>query len=161
MVEPDLATQSFKHPKFRQWTRADILGHSGHTTEADAMFPRLGSVTLYVRSIEATIDFYGKHFGYAERRFPGDRLVELHSPNGGLQINLHQAAKNLKRGQVLVKLGFEVENVAALVEQARSHGLEFGSLHDGLGYVFANAKDPDGNSIAVSGRAFSHKAGAR
>ena len=118
------------------------------------MFPRLGNVVLYVRSIEATIKFYRKHFGYTEHRFSGDRLVELHSPNGGFGINLHQAAKSLKRGQVLVKLGFEVEDVAAFVAAAKKRGLEFGPVHNGGGYVFSNAKDPDGNSIAVSGRAF-------
>jgi catechol 2,3-dioxygenase-like lactoylglutathione lyase family enzyme len=118
------------------------------------MFPRLGSVTLYVRSIEVSIAFYEKHFGYVAKHFEGDRLIELHSPNGGTQINLHQAAKSLKRGQVLVKLGFDVENVAAFVAMSAKNGLEFGPLHDGLGYHFSNAKDPDGNSIAVSERTF-------
>lgn len=118
------------------------------------MFPRLGSVTLYVRSIEASIAFYEKHFGYSVHRFEGDRLIELHSPNGGMQINLHQAAKSLKRGQVLVKLGFEVEDVEGFVAQSERRGLKFGPLHDGLGYYFANAKDPDGNNISISGRVF-------
>jgi catechol 2,3-dioxygenase-like lactoylglutathione lyase family enzyme len=118
------------------------------------MFPRMSSVTLYVRSIEASIVFYEKHFGYVAKHFEGDRLIELHSPNGGTQINLHQAAKSLKKGQVLVKLGFEVEDVAAFVSLAAKEGLDFGPLHDGLGYYFSNAKDPDGNSIAVSGRVF-------
>jgi predicted enzyme related to lactoylglutathione lyase len=118
------------------------------------MYPKLGSVTLYVREVEASISFYGKHFGYVAHRFEVDRLIELHSPNGGLRINLHQAAKSLKRGQVLVKLVFDVEDVAEFVAQAAKNGLKFGSLHDGLGYWFANAKDPDGNNIAVSGRVF-------
>jgi predicted enzyme related to lactoylglutathione lyase len=117
-------------------------------------YPILNSVTLYVRSIEASIAFYEKHFGYTAQRFEGDRLIELHSQNGGTQINLHQAAKSLKRGQVLVKLVFAVEDVAGFVAAAAKAGLKFGPLHDGLGYWFANAKDPDGNNIAVSGRAF-------
>ena len=119
------------------------------------MFPRLGSVTLYVRSIETTIAFYEKHFGYVAKHFQEDRLIELHSPNNGFQINLHQAAKSLKKGQVLVKLVFEVKDVADFVAQSAERGLKFGPLHDGLGYYFSNAKDPDGNPIAVSGRAFS------
>jgi predicted enzyme related to lactoylglutathione lyase len=117
-------------------------------------FPKLNSVLLYVRSIEASIAFYEKHFGYMAKRFEVDRLIELHSPNGGTQINLHQAAKSLKKGQVLVKLSFSVEDVAGFVAQAKSQGLIFGPLHDGLGYFFANAKDPDGNNISVSGRSF-------
>lgn len=56
-------------------------------------------------------------------------------------------------GQSLVKLGFEVEDVAAFARAARKRGLAFGPLHDGMGYVYANAKDPSGNSIAISGRA--------
>jgi catechol 2,3-dioxygenase-like lactoylglutathione lyase family enzyme len=118
------------------------------------MLPKLHSVVLYVRSIDASIAFYEKHFGYVVRRFEGDRLVELHSPNGGMQINLHQAAKSLRRGQVLVKLGFAVEDVAAFTGHAAQNGLMFGSLHEAQGYHFANAKDPDGNSIGVSSRVF-------
>jgi catechol 2,3-dioxygenase-like lactoylglutathione lyase family enzyme len=116
--------------------------------------PKLHSVVLYVRSMDASIAFYEKHFGYVAKRFEGDRLIELHSPNGGMQINLHQAAKSLKRGQVLVKLGFAVENVAGFVAHAAANGLKFGALHKAQGYVFANAKDPDGNSIGVSSRVF-------
>jgi predicted enzyme related to lactoylglutathione lyase len=117
-------------------------------------FPKLTSIVLYVRSIETTATFYGKYFGYVTQRFEGDRLVELHSPGGGTKINLHQAAKSLKKGQVLVKLSFAVENVEAFVAEAASKGLQFGPLHTGQDYAFANAKDPDGNSISVSGREF-------
>jgi hypothetical protein len=39
------------------------------------------------------------------------------------------------------------------------NGLEFGSTHHdhANGYCFANAKDPDGNSISVSSRGFIEK----
>ena len=56
------------------------------------------------------------------------------------------------QGQVRVKLVFAMEDGAAFCNTARAKGLEFGSLHKADGYVFANAKDPAGNSISVSGR---------
>ena len=56
-------------------------------------------------------------------------------------------------GQALVKLNFDVDDAAAFARAAKKRGLEFGPLHDGMGYVFANAKDPSGNSISISGRA--------
>jgi catechol 2,3-dioxygenase-like lactoylglutathione lyase family enzyme len=39
------------------------------------MFPKLHSVVLYVRSIDASIAFYDKHFGYVARRFDGADIV--------------------------------------------------------------------------------------
>jgi predicted enzyme related to lactoylglutathione lyase len=54
----------------------------------------------------------------------------------------------------MVKLVFDVEDVEAFCAQARARGLKFGALHKGDEYVFANAKDPSGNSISVSSRAF-------
>jgi hypothetical protein len=54
----------------------------------------------------------------------------------------------------LVKLVFDVQDVPAFCEAAKSRGLDFGKVHKGNGYEFANAKDPSKNSIQVSSRAF-------
>ena len=119
--------------------------------------PALGRVILYVRDVERSAYFYAKHFGYVPRREEGDRIVELHGPSGAANIMLHPAAKSQRLGQVAVKLVFDVEDVAGFVAAAKTTGLDFGPLLKGDGYVFSNARDPDGNAISVSSRAFSMK----
>jgi len=76
------------------------------------------------------------------------------SENGGATLLLHKAGKAQKLGQVAVKLVFDVENVRAFSKAAAAKGLKFGTVHKADGYEFANAKDPDGNSIQISSRAF-------
>lgn len=83
-----------------------------------------------------------------------DRIVELIAPSGGARILLHQAARSQKMGQVLVKLGFDVEDIEGFAAESAAKGLKFGARHKGDGYTFANTKDPSGNSVAISSRAF-------
>jgi hypothetical protein len=42
----------------------------------------------------------------------------------------------------LVKLVFDVQDVPTFCEAAKSRGLDFGKVHKGNGYEFANAKGP-------------------
>ncbi|MEJ8472989.1 VOC family protein [Roseibium algae] len=114
----------------------------------------LNRITLYTRDINESARFYETHFGFEVFREDGDRIVELVHPDGGARLMLHPAAKSLKRGQVLVKLGFDVEDVAGFCAARAEEGLVFGPLHKADGYVFANAKDPDQNTISVTSRAF-------
>ena len=119
--------------------------------------PALGRVILYVRDVERSAAFYAAQFGYVAHRAAGDRIVELHGPTGAASIMLHPAAKSQKQGQVAVKLVFDVEDVAGFVALAKTAGLDFGPLLKGDGYAFSNAKDPDGNAVSVSSRAFRMK----
>lgn len=80
--------------------------------------------------------------------------IILESPGGGASVALHPAARSVKLGQAGVKLVFSVEDVDAFKRQSEQRGLTFGATHRADGYVFANAKDPDKNSIAISSRAF-------
>lgn len=114
----------------------------------------LGRIILYVRDVETTIGFYERHFGFRPHRQDGDRIVELLAPDGGANLLIHPAGKAQKMGQVLVKLVFDVEHVEAFRAKCAEEGLEFGPIHRADGYVFANARDPSGNSIAISSRAF-------
>ena len=118
------------------------------------MAAALGRIVIYTRKIDQMAEFYCTHFGFSASQVEGDRILELIPPVSGAAILLHPASARQKEGQVLVKLVFDVENVAAFCERARDKGLEFGKLHQADGYVFANAKDPSGNSIQVSSRAF-------
>lgn len=114
----------------------------------------LGRIILYVRDVGATVSFYEKHFGFKPLHLKGDRIVELLAQDGGANLLIHAAGKAQKMGQVLVKLVFDVEHVEAFRTKCAEEGLEFGPLHRADGYVFANAKDPSGNPIAISSRAF-------
>ncbi|MFW6412941.1 MAG: VOC family protein [Oceanicaulis sp.] len=120
------------------------------------MSATLGRVIVYTGRIDELAAFYATHFGFDVIRRDGDRIVELRHRGGGAAILLHPLAKGRKDGPSLVKLVFDVEDVAGFRDAAAQGGLEFGPLHDGGGYVFANAKDPAGNTISISGRAFAH-----
>lgn len=118
------------------------------------MNPSLNRIMLYVRNVDATCDFYARHFGFTCWVDPDDRVAELRSPHGGAILMVHQAAKSVKTGQVTVKLVFDIEDVEGFKKQCSKQGLDFGATHQADGYCFANAKDPDGNSISISSRAF-------
>lgn len=118
------------------------------------MKPSLNRIMLYVRNVDATCAFYERHFGFTCWQDPDDRIAELRSPHGGAILMVHQAAKGVKTGQVTVKLVFDIEDVEGFKKQCATRGLDFGATHRADGYCFANAKDPDGNSISISSRAF-------
>lgn len=120
----------------------------------DLTKPPLARLTLYTRRIPEMVDFYSRHFGYEAFQEPGDRIVELRPKGAGVILHLHQMAKGQKAGQVLVKLGFDVEDVQAFALEAAKQGLHFGKPFKANGYLFANAKDPAGNSISITSRAW-------
>ena len=120
----------------------------------DAMSLALNRLILYARDVEGTVAFYEKHFGFKVLRLPGDRIVELVAQSGGANLMIHAAARGVKTGQVTVKLVFDVEDVSAFCERSARNGLVFGSLHPADGYSYANGKDPCGNNIQVTSRAF-------
>ena len=114
----------------------------------------LGTIIIYARDMKATAAFYSQHFGFKTTAEVIEGLTELHAPNGGTEILIHQAAKSAKLGQVGVKLSFNVNDVEAFAVAAANRGLAFGAIHEANGYQFANAKDPDKNSVSISSRAF-------
>lgn len=111
-------------------------------------------VVIYTRKLPEMVDFYTRHFGFEAHRQYGD-IVELRPKAGGLAILLHPASKGQKEGQALVKLIFDVEDVAQVRSDLIRQGLEVGPIHEADGYSFANAKDPGNNSISISSRAYS------
>lgn len=114
----------------------------------------LGTIVIYARDMHKTAAFYSTHFGFETTGEIREGLIELSAPGGGASILIHQAAKSIKLGQVGVKLLFHVPNVAAFVAESARNGLKFGAVHRAKGYSFANAKDPDKNSVSISSRAF-------
>lgn len=118
------------------------------------MHPSLNTVLIYARNPVKTAAFYRTYFGFVGHEQPVEGLLELTSPTSGLTILIHQAAKSVKLGQAGVKLVFSVEDIEAFKQRSQETGLLFGSTHQANGYAFANAKDPDGNSVSISSRAF-------
>ncbi|KZM48848.1 VOC family protein [Labrenzia sp. OB1] len=114
----------------------------------------LTRVILYVRDVDRSAAFYARHFGFSVLHAPSDRITELVPADGGMRLLLHKAGKAQKLGQAAVKLVFDIEDIPGFCAAAKSQGLVFGSPHQADGYQFANAKDPDGNSLQVSSRAY-------
>ena len=114
----------------------------------------LGRVMIYTKKIDEMVGFYTMHFGFDAVRRADDRLIELIPKDGGATLLLHPATAKQKHGQVLVKLIFDVKDVPAFKAAAETKGLRFGTLHQADGYMFANAKDPSGNPVQISSRAF-------
>lgn len=116
--------------------------------------PRFGRLVIYTKRIPEMITFYERYFGYVARHLPTDKIVELRPKKDGMIIMLHPAGKGQKEGQSLVKLVFDVKDVEAFCRKAKKEGLIFGPIHHAADYMFANTKDPSGNSISISSRAF-------
>ncbi|MDE0057758.1 MAG: VOC family protein [Defluviicoccus sp.] len=117
----------------------------------------LGRILLYVRDVDGVAAFYARHFGFRIHREAGDRVVELEHPAGvGSNIMLHPLGRGRKAGQTIAKLVFDVPDVEAFCARAAEQGLSFGTVHKTDGYVFANTKDPAGNAISISSRAYRH-----
>lgn len=130
-------------------TPSHLLAHS-----TPPMPSPLGSVLIYARDVQRTAEFYLRHFDFVGSTDVVEGLIVLRPSAGGAGITVHQAAKSSKLGQVGVKLVFDVDDVEAFKGRSAANGLTFGATHQADGYVFANAKDPDKNSISISSRAF-------
>lgn len=100
------------------------------------------------------VQFYGDHFGYLPSTKDGDRIVELVRPDGGVILMLHPAGKGQRNGQSLIKLVFDVRDVEQSRQTLLAQGVKVGPVHQADGYAFANMKDPGGNSVSISSRAF-------
>ena len=119
----------------------------------------LGTIIIYAKDMKRSAEFYSKHFGFETSGEIAEGLIELNAPGSGASILIHQAAKSLKQGQAAVKLSFHVQDIEAFKVEAARQGLKFGVTHQANGYAFANAKDPDQNSVSISSRVF-RQAGA-
>ncbi|MET2989614.1 VOC family protein [Herbaspirillum seropedicae] len=118
----------------------------------------LNTILIYARNPAVTSAFYKDYFGFRTTGEVDDGLIELNAPDAGINLLIHQAAKSLKFGQAVVKLMFSVSDVEKFKADSAQRGLEFGGTHQANGYQFANAKDPDGNSVSISSREYRQRA---
>ena len=123
-------------------------------------FAPIHRIALYVRNLPSIASFYGRHFGFeAHFTVKRDRAVLIPAA-GGCRLVLLQASKGHRLGQSCVKIIFDVEDVRAMKEAQRELGLEFGAIHQGPGYEFANARDPAKNLIQISSAYLAEEGGA-
>lgn len=111
--------------------------------------PLITQIALYVRDLQKVADFYRKHFDFYAVIEAADKM-RLVSAAGGCEIVLLQASKGHKIGQSTVKIIFDVEDIESFKQQKATEGLPFGATHSGIGYQFANARDPAENLIQIS-----------
>lgn len=109
---------------------------------------------IYSKKIDAMVQFYSDHFGYQVFTKPDYRIVELRRNDGGIILMLHPASKGQKESQSLIKLVFDVQNVEAFHQKLIDQGVDIGPIHQADHYQFANFKDPSGNSVSISSRAY-------
>jgi predicted enzyme related to lactoylglutathione lyase len=114
----------------------------------------LNTIILYAKNMQKTASFYQQYFGFEGGAEVIDGLMELTHPQGGVTLLIHQAARSVKGGNAGLKLMFDVQDVEAFKQASAEKGLVFGATHQAKGYIFANVKDPDGNSISISSRNF-------
>lgn len=111
---------------------------------------KVTKIAFYVRDIPKVADFYARHFGFAVRYNRKSDKAILTPSGDGCRLVLLQSSKGQKPGQSLVKLIFDVDDVAAAREAFAKDGLVFGPIHQEPGYRFANARDPAKNPISIS-----------
>ena len=81
-------------------------------------------------------------------------MIVLYGDTPFIRAETLEAMIAARAAHDVVVLGFDTPDVAARREALLAAGVEVGPLLDGGGYVFANLKDPSGNSVQISGRAF-------
>jgi len=111
---------------------------------------KITKIAFYVRDIPKVAEFYTRHFGFTVRYNEKKDKAILSPAQGGCRLVLLQASKGHKPGQSIVKLMFDVADVAAMKEEQAKKGLMFGAIHKGPTYQFANARDPERNLISIS-----------
>lgn len=114
--------------------------------------PALTRIICYVHNLDAVAVWYQTHFGFQAVVIPQEAMIHLIAPAEGCTITLLKASKGQKRGQSLVKLVFTVPDVAAFKQACAARGLDFGPIHQGNGYAFANVRDPADNLVQISSR---------
>ena len=118
------------------------------------MPPILNVIVIYAKDMQRTAAFYQRYFGFTSTGEVVEGLIELVAPTGGANLLILPAGKGVKLGQAGVKITFSVPDVEAFKVTSAEQGLVFGSTHQANGYTYANAKDPNGNALSISSRAF-------
>jgi len=92
---------------------------------------RLHHMGIQVKSLEASLAFYKKHFGFREigrLRFGDEDIVFLENEGvcdlPGLKLELIQQENPLQSGVSRIHFAWEVENLKTVIQKLKSLGLE-------------------------------------
>jgi catechol 2,3-dioxygenase-like lactoylglutathione lyase family enzyme len=108
----------------------------------------LRRVILFTDDLEGMLRFYGEVLGLPEvGREPG--WVDFDA--GACRIALHKGKSEV--GSKPPKLAFYAADVTAARQLLIERGVKMGKLLDAGAFQMCNFKDPDGNSLQISGRA--------
>lgn len=108
-------------------------------------------IILYVAEIQKVARFYERYFGMRTLPSEQKQWLELASDGGGCVLALHQASRAQKSDSSM-KIVFGVSDVRGYAAECERDGLRFGPVHEAGEFLFANVKDPAGNSIQISNR---------
>jgi hypothetical protein len=111
---------------------------------------KITKISLYVLDIATVARFYTTYFGFFSRLNAKRDKAVLTPADDGCQLVLLQASKGHRSGQSLVKLIFDVPDVAAAKTAFAKKGLQFGTIFKGPGYQFSNTRDPAKNPLSIS-----------
>lgn len=114
----------------------------------------IGRIILYAQDVDAMVAFYAHHFGFRARTMLGEAITELAPVEGGAMLLIQKSSADHAHGQSILELVFDVVDVDDFVARAVERGLPFSSVVQAEGYRYARTKDPNGNTISVSSRAF-------
>ena len=108
-------------------------------------------VTIHVKNMQNSIDFYTERLGLRLSKRYGDEFAMLEGP--GLTIGLHPAGENgSQAGSVWI--GFGVDDVEQERTRLQSRGIEFqGEIIVDPPMRFAYLRDPDGVKLYLAEQA--------
>ena len=113
-------------------------------------FP-ISRIILFVADVPKVAAFYQRHFGLEPLGPAEEGWLELRA--GGCNLAFHHGKLTPgKRSKSPAKIVFAVTDVREAVDHFAASGLKFGKIHEWNGISFADAKDPEGNSIQISSR---------
>lgn len=132
---------------------AQLVAHLPRVHDKESVMEALlNRIVIYAKKVDRMAKFYETHLGFARLAQQDANSIELTQKSGGFSLLIHSAGKGVKIGQATVKLVFSVKDVEKFCAKSLQAGLRFGAVHQSDGYKFANAKDPEKNSIQISSR---------
>lgn len=156
IIDSEGRISAFSHPArvTRAMLEAAVKPGAGPPPAmAPAVGVRLASLALRVHNEDAMVAFYNEAFGMTFRVVETSGIRSRFGELNGLTIKLvpiRDAAQF--EGFPVHQPGFEVPSVGRVIEIARRHGGRvFDAPVERDGRVYASLRDPDGNTIEISG----------
>ena len=103
-----------------------------------------GNVTIMVKDIDKSIQFYTKTLGLQLGEVYGKEWAEIKTK--GLTIGLHSHRKTKEKNQG-ISLGFTVQKLEPAMKALKKKGIKFNGVHREGPVSLAFFSDPDGTPL--------------